>query len=63
MARGQSLTNDQMAALFAGIAGEKSVGEIAGAMPILREHGGNAEFLTELYQPLQRSLHLEENGP
>ena len=57
---GQSgLINEQMAKLFALPAGEKTVGEIAGAMRALRERCVNAEFLNELYRPLQRSLDLE----
>jgi diguanylate cyclase (GGDEF)-like protein len=57
---GQSgLINEQMAALFECDAGEKTVGEIAGAMRALRERCVNAEYLSELYRPLQRSLDLE----
>lgn len=57
---GQSgLINEQMAVLFGLTSGEKSVGEIAAAMRALRQRCVNAEFLSELYRPLQHALDLD----
>ena len=53
------LINENMAALLGIAAGEKSIGEIAGAMRALREKCENAAALAALYAPLQRDLDHE----
>jgi diguanylate cyclase (GGDEF)-like protein len=57
---GQSgVINEQMARLFGLTAGEKKVGEISAAMRALRQRCSNAEYLAELYRPLQQALDLD----
>jgi len=57
---GQSgVINEQLALLFGLTAGEKTLGEISAAMRELRQRCVNAEYLSELYRPLQQALDLD----